>query len=111
MSRKNKGTKYVNDVFITDTQFNNIKDAILTSILCSLPDMINDIFPKILVAVKEQINEHLSKTNVTKYEKTRNFKVEVKTFVNNNCQWIETLKKRKDIFYRYKRCDSLTVIQ
>ena len=99
-----------NNITLSDEQFNEIKDAILDNVLKVLPNIINEIFPVIMDKVSDII-----KTNINDYVPTSdsnnshgNDAKEIKDFIkSNNAAWVNFVKKRKDQFYKYTRCDQL----
>ena len=91
-------------------QFKDIKDTILENVFKVLPEILNDIFPVIMDKVSDII-----KTNIKEYvpkpclnnSRDNNVKELEEFMTSNNATQSNFIKKRKDEFYKYTRCDSL----
>ena len=91
-------------------QFKDIKDTILENVFRVLPEILNDIFPVIMDKVSDII-----KTNIKEYvpkpclnnSRDNNVKELEEFMTSNNATQSNFIKKRKDEFYKYTRCDSL----
>ena len=97
------------NIVLSDEQFKDIKDTILDNVLKVLPNIINEIFPVIMEKVsdiiKSNINDYVPVSRSTGHQANV---TEVKDFINvNNSTWINFIKKRKDEYYKYTRCDQL----
>ena len=91
-------------------QFKDIKDTILENVFKVLPEILNDIFTVIMDKVSDII-----KTNIKEYvpksclnnSRDNNVKELEEFMTSNNATQSNFIKKRKDEFYKYTRCDSL----
>ena len=105
-----KGKSNTNNVILSEEQFKYIKETILENVLRILPEILNDIFPvimdKVSDIIKTNIKEYVLKSCLTN-SRDNNVK-ELEEFMSaNNAIWSNFIKKRKDEFYKYTRCDSL----
>ena len=99
-----------NNVILSEEQFKDIKEKKLENVLKVLPEIRNDIFPVVMDKVSD-----ITKTNIKEYVPTscltnscdKNVK-ELEEFMrSNNATQSNFIKKRKDEFYKYTRCNSL----
>ena len=104
-----KGKSNTNNV-LSEEQFKDTKVTILENVLKVLHEIINDIFP----VIKDKVSD-IIKANIKQYvptscltNKCDNNVKELEEFINaDNASWSNFIKKCKDEFYKYTRCDNL----
>ena len=92
---------------LNDENYDSFKEAALSAVTKFLPHIIKEIIPLILENSKAIIEENTSSLLKSYGSKSnKNLKENVDDFIYKNKDlWYSKLDKRKDVVFKYLRCD------